>query len=320
VKRWLLRAWIVVGLALFAYVLTRTPLDQIRDAIAAMGPLVLISPLLAACWFATRAGALGEILDERGSAEGQRGVARRVPWLQLYALRWIGDGYNGVIPLAGLGGEPMKLRILDRFIPVEDGVAALVRDRLIDNGLGFVVSAVFCAVGAVLVATPSQHTLLVYAVLGFPLGIVLLALMITRLPGRLGAAIAKLFATHEREPAPLPHRAFWRSLAWFAATRVLQTCETALLLHCIDMPFELSTILLIDGTLNAAGFIGFFMPQGLGVVESAAVIVLSGIGVPLPVATAFVLVRRGRVVLCGVVAIVVHLVSAIRAAPPKLPR
>jgi uncharacterized membrane protein YbhN (UPF0104 family) len=302
VKRWLLRAWIVVGLALFAYVLTRTPLDQIRDAIAAMGPLVLISPLLAACWFATRAGALGEIIETRA------------PWLQLYALRWIGDGYNGVIPLAGLGGEPMKLRILDRFIPVEDGVAALVRDRLIDNGLGFVVSAVFCAVGALLVATPSQHTLLIYAVLGFPLGIVLLALMITRLPGRLGAAIAKLFATHEREPAPLPHRAFWRSLAWFAATRVLQTCETALLLHCIDMPFELTTILLIDGTLNAAGFIGFFMPQGLGIVESAAVIVLSGIGVPLPVATAFVLVRRGRVVLCGVVAIVVHLASAIRAA------
>lgn len=300
-KAWLLRAWIVVGLALFAYVLTRTPIADIEQAIATMGPLVLISPVLAALWFATRASALREVLE------------RRVPWRQLYALRWIGDGYNGVLPLAGLGGEPMKLRILDRSVPVEDGLAALVRDRLIDNGLGFIVSGTFAALGVVTLAqaAPARGSLLLYAVLAVPVGGILLALMITRLPGRLGAFTARTFSDHDREPAPLPHAAFWRALAWFAATRVLQTCETALLLACIDVPFDLPTILLVDGTLNAAGFVGFLMPQGLGVVEGAAVLVLHGIGVPLPAATAFVLVRRGRVVVCGLVAIAVHAGTAL---------
>lgn len=295
-KTWLLRAWIVVGLALFAYVLTRTPLDEIQRAIVTMGPLVLVSPLLAALWFATRAAALRELLE------------RRVPWRNLYALRWIGDGYNGVLPLAGLGGEPMKLRILDRYVPVEDGLAALVRDRLIDNGLGFIVSGAFVAIGVVTLArdAPMWGSLLFYAALAVPVGGVLLALMITRLPGRLGAFTARTFSDHDREPAPLPHAAFWRALAWFAATRVAMTCETALLLACIDIPFDLPTILLVDGTLNAAGFVGFLMPQGLGIVEGVAVLVLHGIGVPLPAATAFVLVRRGRVVVCGLVAIGVH--------------
>ncbi|MEO8844746.1 MAG: lysylphosphatidylglycerol synthase transmembrane domain-containing protein [Kofleriaceae bacterium] len=301
-KAWLLRAWIAVGLALFAYVLTRTPLAEIERAIATIGPLALVSPMLAALWFATRATALRELLE------------RRVPWRSLYALRWIGDGYNGVLPLAGLGGEPMKLRILDRFVAVEDGLAALVRDRLIDNGLGFIVSGTFAVLGVVTLAAaaPLRGTLLVYAMLALPTGGVLLALMITRLPGRLGAFTARTFSDHDREPAPLAHGAFWRALVWFAATRVVQTCETALLLACIDVPFDLPTILLVDATLNAAGFVGFLMPQGLGVVEGAAVLVLHGIGVPLPAATAFVLVRRGRVVVCGLVAIAVHAGSALK--------
>ena len=297
-KKHLIGAWLVVGLALFAYVLTRTPLGDIAGAVGDMGPLVIVSPMIATLWFATRASALSTIIH---------GVA---PWPTLYGLRWIGDGYNGVIPLAGLGGEPFKLRILGRYLSVEQGLTALVRDRLIDNGLGFVVSAACCALGVVALAAPAPHAWLVYAAVALPLGGALLALMVSRVPGRLGVVVGRAFAGHDAEPAPLPVRTFARALAWFAATRVLQGCETALLLSLISAPADLATVIFVDGTLNAAGFLGFMLPQGLGVVEGTAAYVLTGLGVPLPAATAFALVRRGRVLSCGAIAVIVHAATA----------
>jgi lysylphosphatidylglycerol synthase-like protein len=298
IKKHLIGVWLAVGLALFAYVLTRTPFAGIVGAVGEMGPLVVVSPMIAAAWFATRTSALSAVIG---------GVA---PWPTLYGLRWIGDGYNGVIPLAGLGGEPFKLRILGRYLSVEQGLTALVRDRLIDNGLGFVVSAACCALGVVAMAVPAAHAWLVYAAVALPLGLVLLALMISRVPGRLGVVVGRAFAGHDAEPVPLPVRTFARALAWFAATRVLQGCETALLLALISAPTDLATVIFVDGALNAAGFLGFMLPQGLGVVEGTAAYVLTGLGVPLPAATAFALVRRGRVLACGAIAVAVHACTA----------
>jgi len=297
-KAWLVRAWLVIGLALFVYVLTRTPFAEIETSIAAMGPWVIVSPSIAALWFATRTSALGVVLGGG------------VPWRELYVLRWIGDGYNGILPLAGVGGEPFKLRILDRYLSTEAALTGLVRDRLIDNGLGFIVSAGFAALGIAMLGDPPGHRgLMIYAAIAVPVGIALLALMITRAPGKLGAFAARLAAGTHTEPQPLPRRALVRALAWFALTRVLQASETTLLLHLVGLPTDLGTILFVDGALNAAGFVGFVMPQGLGVVESAAVFALTGLGATLPVATAFALVRRGRVVTCGVVALILHAVS-----------
>jgi hypothetical protein len=302
-KRWLVRVWLVVGLGLFAFVLSRTPFADMLRAVAAMGPVIALSPVIAAAWFATRTCALSAI------------VAHAAPWATLYGLRWIGDGYNGVIPLAGVGGEPFKLRILDRYLAVEASLAALVRDRLIDNGLGFAVSAACCALGVLLLAEPAAaRELLIYAAVAFPLGLVMLALMITRVPGRLGTLVARAFGGATHEPAPLPLVAFGRALAWFVLTRVLQACETTLLLDLVGAPVSLATVLYVDGALNAAGFLGFMLPQGLGVVEGAAQVVLVGLGVPLVDATAFALVRRGRVIACGVIALVVHAATARRDA------
>jgi len=297
-KVWLVRAWLVIGLALFVYVLTRTPFAEIETSIAAMGPLVIVSPLIAALWFATRTSALGVVLGGG------------VPWRELYALRWIGDGYNGILPLAGVGGEPFKLRILDRYLTTEAALTGLVRDRLIDNGLGFIASAGFATLGITLLGDPPGHEgLLIYAAIAAPVGIALLALMTTRAPGKLGVFAARLAAGTHTEPVPLPRRTLVRALGWFALTRALQASETTLLLHLVGLPTDLGTILFVDGVLNAAGFVGFVMPQGLGVVESAAVFALTGLGATLPVATAFALVRRSRVVTCGVVALILHAVS-----------
>jgi uncharacterized membrane protein YbhN (UPF0104 family) len=106
-------------------------------------------------------------------------------------------------------------------------------------------------------------------------------------------------------------------IGWFVLTRLLMTCETALLLHAIGVAGDLRTVLLVDGALNAAGFLGFMLPQGLGVVEGTAVWVLTALGCAPAAATAFALTRRGRVIGVSLVGIATHVagLGTVRRGP-----
>jgi uncharacterized membrane protein YbhN (UPF0104 family) len=130
--------------------------------------------------------------------------------------------------------------------------------------------------------------------------------MITKLPGRLGAMVGRWFGGATRDPQPLALPVARDVMGWFVATRLLMTCETALLLHAIGLPPSLRTVLLVDGALNAAGFLGFMFPQGLGVVEGTAVFLLTALGATPAAATAFALTRRGRVIGVSLVGIATH--------------
>ena len=302
VRRWLLGGWFVVALALFAFVVTRQPLGDIIDACGAMGPAVALAPVIACGLLATRAALLGQVL------------AGGVPWRVLVGVRAVGDGYNALVPAAGLAGEPYKLRALARWLPIDRAVTGLVRDRMIDNAFGLLWSATGIAIALPRFAIPAvaRGALWAYAAIGALAGLALLAVAITQLPGRLGALANRWTRRVGERPEPLPLAAVARAIGWAVATRVIQTLETALLLACISAPLSVGSVLLVDGALNAAGFVGFLLPQGLGVVEGAAVYMLSALGSPAAAATAFALARRGRVLVVGGTGVAIHLGGAIR--------
>ena len=290
-RRWLLRGWLVLGLGLFVYVLRRQPLGNIGDAVIAMGPIVLAAPALGLVWLATRTTALARVLGGE------------VPWRELFVARLVGDGYNAVVPMAGVAGEPFKLERLRRYIGLDAALTGLVRDRMIDNAIGLLYSA--CCI-AVALPAPGDKALATYSIVAMIVGLVLLAVMVTRLPGRVGSKVGRWFGGATRDPAPLALPVARDVVGWFLATRLLQTCETALLLHAIGVPGALRTVLLVDGALNAAGFLGFMLPQGLGVVEGTAVFLLTALGAAPAAATAFALTRRGRVIGVSLVGIATH--------------
>src|SRR4029078_6815277 len=95
---------------------------------------------------------------------------------------------------------------------------------------------------------------------------------------------------------------------WSLASRMLGMCEIAVLLHAIDLPVDVSTTAFADSALNAAGFIGFAFPQGVGLFEGSTVSLLGCLGVSTPAALAFALARRGRMLLVSLLGVVVHLI------------
>src|SRR5207237_326948 len=126
---------LAIGLGLVAWVVSRYPLDETVATVASMWPRVLLAPLIALSWFGTSATAMWLLLD------------RRVRWLRILWIRLVGDSYNALLPLAGFGGEPFKIRQLSQDVETSFVMATLIRDRVIDNAIGFLFGASELVVG-----------------------------------------------------------------------------------------------------------------------------------------------------------------------------
>ena len=294
---WVRRGFLLIGVALCAYMVSRFPLSQIGDACLQLGPWVFLTPLIAMGWFAANSTALFHLLE------------RRVPWPALFWNRLVGEGYNSLLPAAGIGGEPLKLRLLSRYVETHRAVVALINDRLIDNALAFAYSGGTVAVGAFTIHMTAtvETSMITYAAAGIGISVVFVVVMVTSASSRLGGKIAKLLGAeqlgHERmRPSVLVLAAFWTGMG-----KLIGLLEIALLFHLLGLSFTIGDVFFTAGALSAAGFIGGAFPKGLGVAEAATVGIFSLLHFPGPAAVAFALARRGRTLLVSVLGVTLHL-------------
>ena len=295
-RRWLERALLALGVALAAYMISRFPLSQIADACLQLGWAVLVPPLLCLLWFGAQARALQHLL--RGA----------VPWAVLYWNRLVGEGYNMLLPAAGLGGEPVKLAQIARYVPMEAGVVALINDRLIENALGLVYSAgVIAAAAFVIDVSPALETSMVsYGIGAGAVGLVMATLIFTDVTGRLGERIARWLGADTLGGQRLPIRDVARAFVWSAIGRALGFVEVAVLFWVLDLPVTLWNVVFTTAALAAAGFVGGVIPQNAGVQEATTVGVFELLHFPGPAAIAFALARRGRMLVISVLGVALH--------------
>jgi hypothetical protein len=302
---WVRRGFLIVGVGLCAYMVSRFPLSQIGEACIELGPWVFLTPVIAMGWFAANTTSLYSLLESR------------VPWPALFWNRLVGDGYNALIPAAGIGGEPFKLRQLSGYVETHRAVVALINDRLIDNALAFAYSAITVAIGALTIHMNAgvKTSMLAYGAAGLGIAAVFVTVMVTTASSRLGGKIAKLLGAeqlgHERvRLSILAAAAFWTGLG-----KLIGLLEIALLFHLLDLSFTIGDVFFTAGALSAAGFIGGAIPQGLGVAEAATVGIFELLHFPGPAGVAFALARRGRTLLVSVVGVTLHLVFSRASAP-----
>ena len=298
VPRWLDSALLALGLGLVVYIVSHYPLVDIARSCAQMWPAVAVTPLIALGWFVTNTNVLYHLLD------------RRVPWIDLLWIRLVGDSYNALLPLAGLGGEPFKVRQLGFYVDSSTALGALIRDRVVDNAMGFVVSATCIAFGLTRYAVPAsvRVPLVGYAVVASLVGVAGFALLLTRVPGRLGGWLAKLIGGAAPEQIDrLPPARLVRVAAWCLASKLLGLLEVGSLLWILGLRADVVTVGFVDAFLNAAGSLSLGIPGGLGVLEGAAVYVLGIIGATGTVGVAFAFARRGRMLAVGLFGVSLHL-------------
>lgn len=296
VPRWVDVACWIAGIGLLVFVVARFPFSSVLDACKRVGPTVAVLPLIAIGWYVTNACGLHVLLD------------RRVPRKALFWNRFVGEGYNAVLPLAGFGGEPFKLRHLATFVPPAEALTALVRDRLIENAIGYAFSAVWLAASvARFVPHGGLHvSVLVYAAVAGTIAAVYLLTLTTRLPGWLGTAVMRRLGIESIHVDHVPVSRLAHAALWYLAGRWLGMLEVVVLFAALGLPRDTLTVGFTYNFLQAAGFIGFFLPQGLGVLEGASTWLFSIFGFPAVLGVAFVLARRGRLLLVALAGVVAH--------------
>jgi len=305
IPHWVDKALLVAGLVLFGYVISRYPLGQIESAVASMWPGVALTPLIALSWFAFGSSSLYLLLD------------RKVRWLRVLWIRLVGDSYNSLLPFAGFGGEPFKVRQLGRSLAPADVMATLIRDRIVDNAMGFAFGATELAIGLTGYAVDARLrvALIGYIAVCGVLGVLGIALVRTRLPGKLGGWLASLLGgTAPDQIMPLPVARLVQAIACCLVARTLGVLEKLTLLWVLGERHDLVTAAFVDGMLNAVGYVSFMVPQGLGVFEGTSVFVLGIVGAPGPLAIAFALAGRGRMLVVGLFGVSLHLAAIARDA------
>lgn len=303
-KRWLQRLLLALGVGALVWLISRFPLSQIEAACEQLGVWVLVTPFIGLGWFAANAMTMWHLLEGK------------MPWRALFWNRLVGEGYNALVPAGGVGGEPVKLRQLSRYVDTHRAVVALINDRLLDNSAALIYSATCVGIGAWTfdVRPALKASMMTYAIVGGLIGIALGLALVTNLTHRLGGRVAKWIGSAATTDAMLPRRVLARAFAWMTVARVLGLCESALLFHLLGLNVSIGQLVFTGGAISAVGFIGGAIPQGMGVTEAGTVGIFEMMHLPGPAGVAFGLARRGRQMLLSVTGVTLHLAFGRRVA------
>lgn len=324
-----------VGLALLVALVAWRGWNAIAAALAGAGwALLSLAPLRLAT-LALDALAWRVLLARADPAR-----RARLPFLLWVAC--VRDAVNRLLPVAGIGGEVVGVRLAGTRI--RDS-AALGASVIVEVLLTMLVLTLFCAIGlglmTQLAANPHQVWLLAAALaLGVPLP--LLAWLLLRhgapfatLLRWLAAALERIGlrrqlaadldgARLDRETAMLlaqPGR-LARALGWQAASWLLGSAETWYALRLLGHPVGVVAAVAIEALTQATRHAGFLVPAGLGVQEAAVLLFGHLAGVGGDVALSLALVKRMRELLTGIPALLswhwfeARRLMARRCAPP----
>jgi putative membrane protein len=258
-------------------------------------------------------------------------AAARLRWRAMLRLRWIGESINALLPVAQIGGDFARARLLAHGgvagVTGADATAAMVADI----SIGAATQAVFTLIGvvAVVMIAPTgmlgiarTDAILVAAALTLAMAAALVAVarvgvsrLVAALPfharGRLAARLAAGAAGIDRALAAVLARrgVLVRSAAWHLAGWISQVGETWLILTLLGTHVTWGEALVIESLAATARGVAFAVPAGLGVQEGALVVLCAPFGIDLASALALGIIKRGRELLVGAPAIVAWAVA-----------
>ncbi len=237
----------------------------------------------------------------------------RPRWSTLLRLRWIGESVNALLPVAQVGGDAARARLLaTQGAPGPVAAASMVADL----GMGAASQVVFTAIGAIAfsvhgsLAGLSRGIVVVCVVLAAGAGALVVVARVG--VGRILRRLSMLRALHahaesvDRALADILARRADLSLAfalhllgWFA-----QVFETWLILRLIGAAVSVAGALAIESLALAARSAVFVVPGGVGVQEGALMLLAAPFGIDAPMALSLGLIKRMREVLVGAPAVI----------------
>jgi putative membrane protein len=235
----------------------------------------------------------------------------------MFTYRWIGESVNTLLPVAHVGGDLLRARLLARHMPGSTAGAV----TMVDFTMGIVAQLIFTLTGVLLLINTYSSKQIQHSgewlLLG--LGLVLIPIVLFYVLQRFGLfghglrVLRRLMSSargqdwankietldekirlHYRDYGGQARCVILRLVAW-----VLGVGETWLGLQFMGVSINLSDALVLESLGYAARSLGFLIPGGLGIVEGALFVVGGELGIAGPHALALALIKRGRELVLG---------------------
>ncbi len=305
-------AW-MIGLGVIIALIAHQDSVDLLDALAVAGWWLPV-------FFVTYTGTL--LLDSLG----WRAVIAYAGPISLGGLivrRWVGASVNALLPVAQLGGEIVRARLLRWLGPAGHVAAASV---IVDLTVGLLTQIVFALIGLLLLSLVlGVDDGLIKLGLGLALFSVLVVVFATlQTRGIIASSVhligrfvkgnawlqlsdnADLLDQQIRSIYQQKNRLFvcacWRLLGW------LWPClELWLIFWILGHPISLTQAVILEAVAQVVRSAGFGIPGGLGVQEGGVMLAANLLAIPTELALAAMLIRRIREFICGLVGLFVWL-------------
>jgi putative membrane protein len=248
-------------------------------------------------------------------------LGKRASLVFLWWVAMVREAVSRLLPVAGIGGEIVGIRLARWRVADASGVSASV---IVEVMVTIAVQYAFSALGLVLIVASTHHadtlrTIGLALLLSLPLPVIAVVLVrrggvfhaIERWAGRLlGASHSLLQGIDgkrlDADIDALMSRAglLLRSFLWQLSGYVIGALETYWALDLLGHPVSLAGASAIEALTQAVRHAAFFVPAGLGVQDAAVVLLAQMFGVDREVALSLALVKRMREVVFGCAALV----------------
>jgi choline kinase/phosphatidylglycerophosphate synthase len=300
--RWLIESpylAFIVGVTLLGTLMSSVSLSELSVSLSQVGLKYLwIFFLAPPIWFISNALSLGNLLSYR------------VKLSDLLYNQVVGESYNALLPLAGLGGEPFKIKHLSQWLPVGEVTKRVVQDRLLHVLSGLVWTAglgIYVLVSMDVPAWLQAPLLVMLMAFGFLTGILVIA-SFSRIPGMLaGKVLRRMRISAKNQDLRFSFSSFLISFCYKMLGRAGTLLESYVLFRALGYFPNAIEVVSVTFFISASSVIFFMMPQGVGVNEAGVVGAFRLAGLLQPMAVAFAVARRIRVLFWAVFGILLSL-------------
>lgn len=307
---------LLLALAALAFLLlaSRQALVTATATLVHLKAIALLALLAFALWTLASAIAWRALLVSSG--------IRKKPGIgHLWLIRFEAQAVNLVLPLAGVGGEALRVSALRQN--THQGTASTA-SVILDVTTEVAACFLFAALGTLVGWHALRHLPVGLWVAGVATSIALALgawFAPTLLPRVARWSIWGHWTRRLRELAVVMKRGrrsgMGLSFVWHMVERLLIASEAYIYAHALGLPMTLLGAIFATALLTLLGSILFFIPGQIGAAEGGLVLGMLGLGFAISDGLALALARRLRQLLVGVVGIVILLLTAgVRALSP----
>ena len=173
----------MVGVIILCLLIYNLDIKVVAESMTTVGGLIFLVFATAIPWIIANTLSIANL------------TKHKIPFIDLLYIEVTGDAYNAIIPLAGLGGEPYKIKQINNWLDLDKASTAIVHNRLIHSLTGILFTSITVGIMLLMIELPQKValSLSIASVILFVAAMVMSWITLSSAPTKLSTFVLKKF-------------------------------------------------------------------------------------------------------------------------------